>query len=678
MLDRLPGWVGPTIVFITAMVFRIWFLLQFSNTPLFDTDIMDMAYFHRLATVGIPGSGFPSGSFFKAPLYPLFLKLVFGLFGDGSWPIRIIQILMGSLTAVGTWLITARLAGRRAALIAGFIIAAYGPLILYDGQLLAPTLAIFLNTAAIYIIILALRYQRAWLYSAAGLVLGLSAVVRPTVLVFALGAAVIVYLYSQEKRNLRKGLLLLVGLIVAIVPVTIRNWSQSGEFVLIGSYSGINLYIGNNLKADGVSTTIPGTGLDWWDNASMSDTRAMAETDAGRPLSAAEESNYWRNRAIHEMINHPGVFTRLVIRKLVLTLGGYELANNFDIYYLARRIPPLNVLIWRRPVFFPFGLLLPFGLAGICLIRRWETGFLLLAWFLVAALPTLLLFFVTARYRLPLVPVLAVFTATGIDQLLSGFTKLPRKRIWTAGLVLLVFLILGRWDPYGYASGSEAQGHQMFAAIYRHQGNNDQAERYYRLALQSDPSLPHANNDLGLLLQERGDYEQALVLHERAVRAQPDDWILRYNYGLALKGLGRFDEALPCLSEAVAASPGFFEAVNELAFTLLQAGYVDSAGTVYRQATTLDQNNAGVWFALGLCYHLMDQRDSAEAVYRQALVVDPDYGKACYNLGRLFVENGQLDSAGVYLDRYIKMTPDGDNLRRAALQLLDSLGRSGR
>lgn len=330
---------------------------------------MDMDYFYRLATVGIPDTGFPDGPFFKAPLYPLFLKCVYGLFGSGPWVARLFQILLGSLSAVLTFLIAIRLFSRRVAVIAGIIVALSGTLVLYDGQILVPTLSIFLNLLSIWLMIIAWRSERRSLFGLAGLVLGLSVIARPTVLLFA--AASIGYLYWCGRHDLatawKKPLMLLLGLVLAIAPVTIRNAVQTGEFVLIGAYGGINLYIGNNLESDGVSATVPGTGLDWWHGGLQDDTKRIANQDSGRELTIAQQSTYWRNRAVREIMDNPGFFIKHIGRKMLLFLGGYELANNFDIRYISKRIPVLNFLILRKPIYWPWGILLPLGIFGMVL-----------------------------------------------------------------------------------------------------------------------------------------------------------------------------------------------------------------------------------------------------------------------------------------------------------------------
>jgi len=670
-------WFPPMVVLAASLALRLIFLAQFSSFPLFKTNIMDMEYFHRLATEGIPDTGFPSGAFFKAPLYPLFLKVIYTFFGTGPWAPRIFQIILGSLTALLTYMIAVRAFSRRVAFIAGMMVALSGSLILFDGQLLAPTLAIFLNLAAVYLLLEAWSSNKWSLYLASGFLFGLSAVTRPTVLLAAAGLTLLLLWLrrSEFRRDWKQPACLVAGLLLAIAPVTVRNYIETHEFVLIGAYSGINLYIGNNPQSDGVSATVPGTGLDWWHGGTMDDTRRIADQETGRELSTAEQSTYWRNRAIKEILADPGLFATHVGRKFLLFLGGYELANNFDIRYLSKRIGILNYLILRKPVYWPWGILLPLGVCGMILVNRWRPEKYVLLVFLAFYLPAFLLYFVTARYRLPMIPFLAIFAAAAIDSVLNRLSGLSLRRAIIGFALLIVLVVVGRLDPLGYASGSEAQGHQMMAAMYDQEGDTLAAEHYYRLALEADPTLPNSNNDLGLLLLHRGDTAAAIRHLEKAVRYSPDEWLIQYNLGVAYKMAGRWQDAINQYRRVLKMAPEMHEAVADLAVSWLTSGHPDSALTYYRQLLDLYPDDYLYHFSAGLCYQILGMSDSALAQYRRTVELEPDYSQVYYNLGRYWIESNQPDSARVYLSDFLDHSHDLPSLEAQARLTLDSLGR---
>ena len=93
------------LVFLVALATRLVFLIEFSSLPLFHVPIMDMLFHHQWAKEILAGRGPDYTPFFRSPLYPHFLALVYGTVGDGSWAIRLIQTLLGSLSAVLVYLI---------------------------------------------------------------------------------------------------------------------------------------------------------------------------------------------------------------------------------------------------------------------------------------------------------------------------------------------------------------------------------------------------------------------------------------------------------------------------------------------------------------------------------------------------------------------------------------------
>ncbi len=668
--------IWAAVVFLSALLMRSVFLYQFSSLPMFDTHIMDMDYFHRLATEGIPGTGFPDGPFFKAPLYPLFLKLVYTIFGAGPWPVRVIQALIGSGSALLTFLLAGRLFSRRVAVIAGLLVAFCGTLILFDGQILVPSLTIFLNLLSLYCLTIALQTRRREFYLAGGLLLGLSAIARPTVLAFAmlmLAYLVWVAWKSTSASPWRTPFLFLLGVILAVAPVTIHNVVKSGELTLIGTYSGVNLYIGNNLHSDGVSAVIPGTGLEWWDGASMDDSRAMAERDMGRSLSAAEQSSYWRDRAVRDIVNNPGWFAGHLWRKLLLFMGGYELANNFDIYYLTKRIPVLKPLVLRGPVFWPWGVILPLAIAGMILAGRRSAESRLLVYFLAASIPAFLLFFVTARYRMPLIPILSIFAGYTIDAVIRGLKGLSLRRVTVALACFLVITIICHLDPYGYATGTEAQGHQMIAAMHDRNGNQAEAERYYRLALAEDSTLPHANNDLGLLLLSRGDFDQAIQHLERAVRYRSDDWLLRYNLAYAYLQTNRPADAVPLLKGVIQQAPHFARAAGNLGRAYLHLGQPQEAGAAFRLVIEADSLEFNAYHGLGIAFDRMGEPDSTLFYLRRALQVEPAFALGHYSLGLYWFNSQEPDSSEAELRQFLRLWDGDPGTADEVRQLIEAL-----
>ena len=129
------------------------------------------------------------------------------------------------------------------------IMALYGPLIYFDAQPLIPVLHIFLMLAGLLLLLRAAGVpepsthpRRDWI--AAGLAWGLAAIATPNLLVCAPLAAI--WARRRSRPAAAPLVLFLCGIALPVGLVTLRNVLVTGEWVLISSNSGINLYIGNN------------------------------------------------------------------------------------------------------------------------------------------------------------------------------------------------------------------------------------------------------------------------------------------------------------------------------------------------------------------------------------------------------------------------------------------------
>ena len=104
------------IISAVAFVLRLVHLLQLRhNDPLFLSPQMDSLYHHEWALAIAAGREFIADAFFRAPLYPYFLGLLYKLFGANLMVVRIIQSLIGSASCGLVYLLARQLLKPQAA-----------------------------------------------------------------------------------------------------------------------------------------------------------------------------------------------------------------------------------------------------------------------------------------------------------------------------------------------------------------------------------------------------------------------------------------------------------------------------------------------------------------------------------------------------------------------------------
>jgi predicted O-linked N-acetylglucosamine transferase (SPINDLY family) len=119
------------------------------------------------------------------------------------------------------------------------------------------------------------------------------------------------------------------------------------------------------------------------------------------------------------------------------------------------------------------------------------------------------------------------------------------------------------------------------------QSRFDEAAVLYRQALALDPSLAEAHNNLGRVLEIRGDNAGAAECYQRAIGVKPGLPHPYVNLGNLLQRRNDLDAAFAQYEEALARDPTIWEAQNNLANILLERGEHEAAREAFARAVRL-------------------------------------------------------------------------------------------
>lgn len=653
LLDR--PWFWPALVALVAFLLRAVYTYQVRYTPFFQTLGLDAKFYDQWARGLIAGQA-PGGAYFMSPLYPYFLAAVYGLFGRDLFLVRMIQAGLGAGTAALTFLIGHDLFDRRVGILAGLTTACYGALIYYDCSILLTPLLVLLNLAAVFLLVRADASARRGLYLAAGAVLGLAGIGRAAALLFA--PVALLWVLKSDSRTggsrgptvdarRRSAALFALGVVLVIAPVTIRNYVASRDFVAVTSNGGINFYIGNGGQATG--GYVKPEGLDIVTDA---DGASIAEADIGRELRPSEVSGYWYRRAWSDIASDPGSWLALLARKLHFVTSSYELPQ-LENYYFQKRYSPLL----RLPLA-GFAVVAPLGFLGLGLmLRRRKTAILPL--FAATYLASIVVFFVVARYRLPVVPVLAI----GASYVVLHAVELAKEARWrrlavsVGALVALAFVVNANLYGVDREKGF-AQPHFRLGIIYSERGMIDEAVAEYEAAIRTDPNYPKSYLNLGAVLSEAGRTGEAAVVFRRALSVDPGYVAARVNLAMLLELEGEYDRALAQVDSALATDPTDAMALKERGIVLFRTGESEEAARWFREALLNDE--AGT--------------ESAEAEFYLGLIERPGGSELPEQASRAMAAADSLTDTGraiealELLEEAVRLAPgSGEPLRKLAL-----------
>jgi 4-amino-4-deoxy-L-arabinose transferase-like glycosyltransferase len=167
--------------------------------------------------------------------------------------LRVLSSALGTVTVPLTAWITLRLAGRRAALVAAFLMALYPPLIYVGASLYSESLFVPLMLAAIACVIAFTRGGRWWWLLLAGVTMGLVALVHSDGAVLIVPLLLGAWLGCGRPRRRRRALwapaLLAVAAGLTIMPWTIRNEVDFHSFIPLSTSFSMTLAGTYNPKA---------------------------------------------------------------------------------------------------------------------------------------------------------------------------------------------------------------------------------------------------------------------------------------------------------------------------------------------------------------------------------------------------------------------------------------------
>ena len=623
--DRIDFRRGLGIVVGVAAAIRLVHVFAINRSPLSAVLIGDARAYDAWARVLAGGDWLGSEVFYQAPLYPYFLGTVYALLGAAPAAARVVQALLG---AAGCGLLA--LAGRswfspRTGLAAGALAAVYAPAVFFDGLLQKSTLDFLFMAALVWALGRArLSAAPAWAI-APGAVLGMFSLTRENALLLAPWIGLWFLARTSEGRRVGSAMratLFVTGFLAVLLPVGIRNRVVGGEFVLTTMQSGTNLWFGNNPGATGRHVPLrEGREMPEFERA---DATAIAEAAVGRQLSAREVSAWWRDRALDWIREHPIDWVLLMGRKTLMVWNRVEIPDTESIQLHADESTMLRVLSWWPA----FGLLAPLAAAGVALERRRWRDLWLLYGMMAVFTGAVALFYVFARYRFPLVPLLLLFAGAAVVGAYDVLRRGDRREVGlaSAAAVVTAFVV---WAP---------------------------------VAPTADPR-PLDWFNVGTAHADRGDWADAALWFRRSAEARPGEPQVRYNLGRSLEALGDPAGAEREFRETLSLDPSHVPAHNNLGVLLAQREDLAGARDAFEEAIRLEPGSALGWNNLGNVNMVQGRPAEAARLYREATARDPDWIEARVNLATALLEVGQRDEAISELRRVLEREPGREDAR---------------
>ncbi len=533
-IEALPRAALPLVVGVVALAARLWVFADMrSGNPLAHVAILDDRIYLDMAEAVRDGSA-AGRAWFLAPLYPYVLAAAFGVAQGGLATAALLGVLAGTATSVVVALTARALHSQTAGFVAGLLTALAGTLLFHDtlpGQ--EPLLGL-LHVLSLAATCVWLRRGAPLAAGAAGLAAGVAALGRATSLALALAALAAAALHLRPRATfLRGAAALALGLALALVPAAVRNARVTGTPTPFPWSGGVNLYVANGPDARAevaFGSRLLGTAPDRMEAAA----REIAERDEGRTLTPSEISSYWTRRTWRDgggaaaLLGHG-------LRKALLFFAAGEYGNTHWVGVEGRFATLLRILPtsgWW---------LIALGAAGWWFARRGTPALDVVALTVAATWAALTVYYPVSRYRLPVLPLLAVAAGVGVAAALVP--DADRRRLRQALGVALAVALLAHAAPLVRPTPGAAPSYVNVATALVLEERADEAEALLDEGLRDWPDDGRLHLEKGRLLAARRAYAEALP-HLRAAESDASlQWIAGVPGLLCLVRTGQLDAA---------------------------------------------------------------------------------------------------------------------------------------
>ena len=717
-------WIFGAIL-LGGLLVRALYLVEVIAAPSFRVPEVDAAYHDYWARALVTGDWSPPAgrpdpeiaarAYFRPPGYPFFLAAVYRLLGGDYLSPRLAQMALGLLNIVLAFLFARRWFGAAAGLLSAAGLAFYWAFVYFEAELLEPVLLVTLGLLLIMALAEWSARRAGRRILVAGVLAGLYAVVRPNILLFVPLSALWAWRIQRGEGGpapyrWRPLVLLAIGTALPVLPVAIRNYRVAGDRVLISCNAGINLYIGNNEQADGVVTfALPSMGL-FGTSFDYPAVARLVERQEGRPMKDSEISAYFSARAREFIGEHPVRALRLLVRKALLFWGPHEMGHNKEDHFEREFSPVLS----RLPGSFALLVgLFDAGVAGAWRARREPGGgsgsvMVLLLLYIGALFASYLPFFISGRYRAPVIPFLLMAGACGIVRIAEYWRggcsreagRLALIGLAACGLASINFTgyrpNLAKWyyeqglvlQRIGRAEEAQAQFRKaetqdpdFFFHLYHnigvalaHEGHYEEAVQNLRAALHYRPRAADTLNSLGAVLTAMGKPADARPYLEEALERNPSNAEVRFNLGVALSDAGLLEEAIGQLEEAIRRRPDDPHGHAQLAMAWSRAGRLPEAAEQLYEAIRLNPEDPYAHSNLGVVLTALGRDDEALLHMREAVRLDPGLSDGWLNIGLLLARRGYWSDALEALRRRLVLAPGDLPARFYEGQALARLG----
>ncbi|MEW6086693.1 MAG: glycosyltransferase family 39 protein [bacterium] len=556
------------IILSSALIIRLFYLSEYVKSSIYPIMVHSDSYCYYIWAKDIlSGDLLGSGVFMKWPLYAYLLAFLFKTFGENIGTIYSIQFIVGVVNCLLIYLIAKKIFNEKTAVISGVLYLLSSKFIIYEGLLVYTALSVFFNLLFIFLLLkFDINTGRIKIFML-GTLLGVAVLTQANILFFGIFSFVLILSKTKPvfKNFVFKNFVFLSGLFLIVGSAALRNYKVEKDFVLISGNLGFNFYLGNNPDANGIFHCPDNISFNQEDM--LRDAMILAQNETGRKLKTSQISDFWFRKGLAFITNEPQKYLKLLLKKT-----GYVLTGNFSGPDIENNFISDEIKLFKYNGL-EIKLIVMFCLLGMFLAKNEcdkKAAVLYLA--VIFLVSSIIMFFVTLRYMMTVLPFMIIFSGYGLFSLAKIFLDKKYARFFMLTAFLVLFLIIsftlklkawGKPDVDYYLSRAvkheikseyqnaleqldlaEKIGHDNQRILFRkgiifyYLNDLTRAENIFKRILEINPLRVDVYYNLGLIYNKNGQFEKAKQMLIKGICLDPEALNIRYALAVSYKNSG--------------------------------------------------------------------------------------------------------------------------------------------
>ncbi len=165
---------------------------------------------------------------------------------------------------------------------------------------------------------------------------------------------------------------------------------------------------------------------------------------------------------------------------------------------------------------------------------------------------------------------------------------------------------------------------------------------------------------LAKFYQSQGRLQQAEEYFKKALELNPGNNFNHVALGMFYQSQARLPQAEECFKKALGLNPGNDVAYAGLGILYQFQGYSEQAEAYFKKALEFNPRSDLVYAGLGKLYLVRNGLQQAEKCLRKALESDPRNEEAYVELGNIYQSQGRLQQAEEYFKKALELNPEND------------------